>query len=137
MPVSLMIVDNDASTLELWKYVQVNSDAILLARGGIVAQRELKNINYEIDAVVTDIAMDDIDGVTLTEHIRRNESIRSISPGCLIFWFTGFPINQTLANLKAELRVTEIFMKPMDPLELIHRVKGYIMIKQSVVDSHG
>jgi DNA-binding response OmpR family regulator len=124
----MMIVDNSPDILELWKYVQGEHDALFLVRGSLSAQKYLNGINYEIDAIVTDIAMEDGDGVTLTEIIRRNESIRGIEKNCLVFWFTGFPITRTLENLKAELGVTEIFMKPMDPIELIGRVKGYLAI---------
>lgn len=127
-PCKMMIVDNDADTLALWRMIHDNRDAIWILRGGMSAQRELRKIDYEIDAVITDLAMDDIDGITLTEHIRRNERIREKENQCLIFWFTGFPVTKTLENLKADLNVTEIFLKPMDPQSLIERVKGYLAI---------
>ena len=127
-PAKIMLVENDPDTLTLWGMIQETQDVLLLCDGSLSAQKHLKKIEYDVDACVLDLALEDGDGITLTEIIRRNESMRSIEKGCLIFWFTGYPVNATLERLKAELRVTEIFLKPLDPITLINRVKGYLAI---------
>ena len=126
MVARILIVENDSDTLTLWQYVQNTHDVLLLCDGSLSAQKHLKKIDYNIDAAILDLALEDGDGISLTEIIRRNESMRSLEKGCKIFWFTGYPINKTLERLKTELKVTEIFMKPMDPITLINRVKGYL-----------
>jgi DNA-binding response OmpR family regulator len=126
-PVKILLVENDPDTLSLWDFVGESNDCLLLCDGSLSAQKHMKKINYDVDACILDLALEDGDGISLTEIIRRNESIRSIEKECLIFWFTGYPITKTLETMKAELRVTEIFMKPMDPITLINRVKGYLV----------
>jgi CheY-like chemotaxis protein len=121
-----MVVDNDADVKAFLAHAQRSHDAVWLPGGGIAALRRLNEVDYDIDAVVTDLTLDDVDGITLTEHIRRNESIRSKDRGCLVFWFTSYPINETIENLKAKHRVTEIFVKPMTPTDIISRVKSYL-----------
>ena len=128
----IMIVDNAADVDSLWKYAQTTPDAIFLVSGGISAQRRLKQINYEIDAVVTDLVLDDLDGVTLTEIIRRNEKIREIDCCCLIFWYTDYPVNETLRSLQTKYDVTEIFTKPTDPIQIIEKVKAYLAIQDKL-----
>jgi CheY-like chemotaxis protein len=128
MPAKILIVENDLDFLAIWHHVQETDDAILALSGSISAQKHLKKIDYDVDAAIIDLALEDGDGVTLTETIRRNESIRSIQKPCLIFWFTGYPMSETLEKWKDELGVTEIFTKPMDPISLINQVKGYMVV---------
>jgi CheY-like chemotaxis protein len=123
----IMVIDNDADIKAFLDHVQNSHDAIWLPGGGIAAQKRLNQIDYEVDAIITDLALDDIDGISLTEYIRRNESIRN-KPQSLVFWMTAYPISQTLENLKAKYKVTEIFMKPLEPVDMIEKVKAYLAI---------
>lgn len=123
-----MIVDNAVDVDNLWHYVKDTQDAIFVVSGGISAQRRLQQINYDLDAIITDLTLDDVDGITLTEHIRRNESIRGLKKNCLIFWFTKYPLNDTLRKLQLKYNVTEIFSKALDPIEIITKVKAHIAL---------
>lgn len=121
-----MIVENDTDARAIWEHVKTSDDGILIVDGSLRAQKWLKKLDYDMDAAVIDLALDDGDGVSLTEIIRRQESIRSIEKGCMIFWFTGWPITQTLETMQKDLGVTAIFRKPMEPIGLINTVKGYL-----------
>jgi CheY-like chemotaxis protein len=127
-----MIVSNAVDNKALWELVKMTNDAIWSVHGGLSALARLKEIDYDIDVVVTDLAIDDIDGISLTEHIRRNESIRSKAHGCLIFWMSEHTINPTILKSKMELKVMEIFSKPMTPASMLARVKGYLSSPQAV-----
>lgn len=135
MPHSLMIVENDPDVLLLWQYTQVSSDAVFYCEGGISALKQLSRIHYKVEAIIIDLMLGDMDGVTLTEQIRRNESIRSLEYPILIFWFTGYDMNATLLKAKTDLKVTEIFIKPMAPDKLLNQVKGYLTVQRESAES--
>jgi CheY-like chemotaxis protein len=120
----IMIVDDDLDVLSLYSVVGDIEDAnIAIADGGFSALKWLERFNYNVDAVVIDLSMPDVDGLTLTKLIRSNEAIRSKTHPIKLFWFTGWEINDTLANAKTKYGVREIFEKPMAPIDLVHKVK--------------
>jgi CheY-like chemotaxis protein len=121
-----MIVSHDQPDLPLWEIVQRTGDAIWNPKGGLNALKRLNEINYDIDAVVMDLELEDHNGFRLTEDIRVNESIRNREKGCLIFWMTKYTINPTTLKKKSELRVMEIFLKPMTAPAIVERVKRYL-----------
>lgn len=125
-PARIMIVSNALDNNALWKLIQKSGDAIWSVQGALSALKRLKEIDYEIDAIVMDLALDDLDGIGLTEQIRRNESIRSKVQGALIFWMSGHTINPTILRAKVELSVMEIFLAPINPESLLAKVKAYL-----------
>lgn len=123
----VMIVDDDLDTLPLYEMIGDIPDTIItIQTGGLTALKTLDALDYNVDAVVCDLAMPDIDGLSLTRLIRRNEEIRSITDRIAIFWFTGYPINSTLLDAKVKYHVTEIFVKPTTPETIVMNVKKYI-----------
>jgi CheY-like chemotaxis protein len=120
-----MIVENDPNVRTLWEFTKTSDDAIFIMSSGISALRQLNQIDYDVEAVIIDLMLPDIDGMTVTENIRRNESIRNVEP-CMIFWFTGYDVNETLERARQEYDVAAIYQKPMDLAELIVAVKGHL-----------
>jgi CheY-like chemotaxis protein len=124
-----MFVDNDLEYLEMVEHAAAVSDTLaLIQNGGQSALAKLAMLNYQVDAVITDLAMSDMDGITLTEQVRRQERIRRSPRPIDIYWFTGFgyhpddendPITQAAANLG----VKKVFTKPYDVLEIVAEVK--------------
>lgn len=127
----IMVVDDDAD-VAMWEIVaQSNPETlILISTGGLSALRHLDQFDYKVDAIVSDLSMPDMDGVTLTRLIRRNEEIRSIEE-IPIFWLTGYPINDIIRGLQVKYKVVSIFTKPSDPTEMIALVKAYISDDQA------
>lgn len=125
----IMIVDDDLDMAPLYEYAGNVSDLIFAIKGGgLSALRHLNDINYDVDAVIIDLSMPDMDGLTLTEQIRRNESLRSKAAPIRIFWFTGWPFNpdnpvDPITLAKADCNVERIFTKPATPMEIINEVK--------------
>lgn len=127
--VRIMFVDNDFDYLEMVEHAAAVSDTLaLIQNGGQSALSKLALLNYQVDAIVTDLAMSDMDGITLTEQIRRQERIRRSARPIDIYWFTGFgyapgddndPITQAARNLG----VVKVFTKPYDVLEIVNEVK--------------
>lgn len=120
----IMLVDDDADLATLFEYAaKIEDMIILILQGGFSALKTLASLNYEVDAVILDLSMPDIDGINLTEQIRNNESIRSRSVPLPIFWQTGWPVNETIENARKRYGVQEIFVKPVNAVDVVHRVK--------------
>jgi CheY-like chemotaxis protein len=128
----IMFVDDDLEMEPLYQYAcRVNDLIFAVKGGGLSALRHLNDINYDIDAVILDLSMPDMDGITLTENIRRNESIRSKAVPIRIFWFTGHPFDidnpvDPITLAMNENQVEEIFTKPLAPVDLVTRVKEHL-----------
>jgi CheY-like chemotaxis protein len=123
----LMIVDDDLDILPLYEMIGDIPDTILtIQTGGFSALKTLDALNYQVDAVICDLSMPDLDGLSLTQLIRRNEEIRSVQHPMEIFWFTGYPINSTLETAKTTYRVREVFVKPTTPDVMVDKVREYL-----------
>jgi CheY-like chemotaxis protein len=127
--VRIMFVDNDLDYLELFEQAVKGEDTLLAIEvGAIKALSHLAILGYKVDAIVTDLAMGDMDGITFTEAVRRNERIRRLPP-IDVYWFTGYgydPNNplDPITQAARELGVKKIFMKPYLPLDIINEVKA-------------
>lgn len=123
-PISIMLIDDDADTLEMFRAQPHIKDTLLVVkRGGIEALKELDHLNYRIDAVVTDLSMSDINGMELTGLIREQESLRGKSRPIDIYWLTGWPPDdKTLGQAKKDLNVKEWLEKPYDVRQLVEKV---------------
>lgn len=123
----IMVVDDDMDLLPMWELTGVIPDTLITIRqGGISALKFLDHFNYELDAVVMDLSMPDMDGITLTKQIRRNEEIRGIDRPMKIFWYTGFPIGDPILTAKKRYRVEEIFVKPAFPVDIVKTVRDIL-----------
>ncbi len=150
-----MLVDDDADITGLYEFVADIPDTIFtIQNGGLSALRFLNNLNYDVDAIVLDLSMPDMDGISLTERIREQEHIRGMSAHTVtsihqtegptppdqisikrhrisIFWFTGWTYspddpNDPVAVSARRLGVVKIYQKPVDPVELIVDVRRYL-----------
>lgn len=124
-----MFVDDDLTMLPLYELTgEIEDTLITIRKGGLSALSFLHDLNYEIDAVILDLSMPDMDGITLTRQIRQNENLRSKLNPMKVFWFTGWPFDEDNENdpiiLGAkETKVSKIYAKPHDPVRIIHEVK--------------
>jgi CheY-like chemotaxis protein len=123
----VMVVDDDLDILPLYELIGDIPDTIItIQTGGLNALKTLHALDYQVDAVICDLSMPDIDGLSLTTLIRRNEDIRSMEKQIEIFWFTGYPIDDTLLEAKVKYSVREIFVKPTPPDVMVQKVKEYL-----------
>lgn len=120
----IMFVDDDMDIVPLYELAgEIEETILTVQNGGLSALKQLDKFGYEIDAVVMDLSMPDMDGITLTRQIRRNEEIRGIHQPMCIFWFTGYPINDIILDAKTQYGVKDIFNKPHDPVDIVRRIK--------------
>jgi CheY-like chemotaxis protein len=124
-----MLVDDDLEILPLYELAgEIEDTIITVQKGGLSALRFLYALNYEVDAIVLDLSMPDMDGITLTRQIRENEKLRSKMNPISIYWFTGWPFDRNNENdpivLGAkEHNVSKIWKKPHDPVQIVHEIK--------------
>lgn len=128
-PNRIMIADNELDTLPLYEMIHTVPDTVItIQNGGLSALRMLSKLNYDVDAIVMELVMSDLDGLSLTKEIRREEEIRSRRNPILLFWLTGEDVhnNPTLMAAKGIFRITAVFYKPQDPADIIYSVKQYL-----------
>lgn len=129
-PNRVLIVDDELDE-SLWEYAVVTAPYTFftISTGGHNALRKLDKFNYNMDAAVIDLSMPDMDGLSLTKEIRKQEDLRSKAHPLKIFWCTGIDVPQdpTLAEAFDKYRVVEVLRKPITPMEIISRVHQYII----------
>lgn len=125
----LMFVDDDLDMLPMYELAgEIEDTLITIQKGGLSALRFLHELNYEVDAVILDLSMPDMDGITLTKQIRQNENLRSKIHPMKVFWFTGWPFDEKnehdpIVIAASETKVSKVFAKPHDAVQIIHEVK--------------
>lgn len=131
-----MIVDDDLRDVSAIEYVARTSDTLVtIKRGGMSALKHLDDLNYEIDALITDLKMEYFDGLNLTVMVRAHESTRAGHKPIAIFWYTGMDFDQgdefdpyTMAMKKYDVK--KVFPKPSDPIDLIAEVKRILEVSE-------
>jgi CheY-like chemotaxis protein len=88
----------------------------------------------QFDLVITDWRMKPIDGITLTEMIRKNET--RISPYIPIILMTGHTDRNNIFQAR-DAGVTEILAKPITPKALYDRIVAIIEKPRPVVRAKG
>lgn len=127
---SIMVVDDDIDTAELARYAAKNAGLyVRIKKGGLSALSFLNDLNYDVDAILIDLSMPDMDGMTLTRHIRQNELLRSKRNHMRVYWFTAWPYdannpNDPIVQGAKELGVYAIFKKvECDMMDIVQQVK--------------
>lgn len=88
----------------------------------------LENNHGAVDAVILDLAMPTLDGLAVTEEIRRNESIVEDGVPVKIAFWTGSRIDSPVERIANRTRVERFFKKPIDIFEFVAEVKQWLEI---------
>lgn len=117
-------VDDDKDVSELMKYAGEKQRVwIVTFTNGPEALTFLDN--NQVDAVMLDLAMPVMDGLSLAEEIRRNEENHPERRKAKIGFLTGWPVNETIMRVARRVNAEQIFRKPIDPDETIATIKGW------------
>lgn len=127
-PMKIFLVDDNPDALALWKHTVESNDAIWCQRESSKVLDDLHNLNYDIDVIVTDLSMPRMNGITLTEQIRRTERLLRRSAPINIFWFTGWEFDlddpfDPITEAFTEHSVIKIYKKPLCPTDLLTDVR--------------
>jgi len=102
------------------------------AADGNAAVRMLNSAGtYPFDLVITDVDMPEMDGLQLSRYIRETEPLKDTQ----ILVITALKEDRVLQE-SFEIGVTDFISQPVQPLELLVRVKAALRLKQEV-DYHG
>jgi CheY-like chemotaxis protein len=124
-----MIVDDQKETLGLFEYAAMRHPEIMLYvnRTAPGALDTLYALNYEVDAIVTDLMMAAMDGMTFTRIVRESEQDVKHEKPIPIYWYTGWPVNLSdpldpVTKVYTETGVKRIFKKPYEPVNLVAEI---------------
>lgn len=119
-----LFIDDHQDTVDLFKVVAEQLGIITtVCSDGAAALTMLDE--KEFDAVILDLSMPVLDGLTIAEHIRENEANRpGKKPVCIIF-YTGRSIDGAIIRIANRTSVRRIFQKPYDMTEMLEEVKRF------------
>jgi CheY-like chemotaxis protein len=126
---NLMLVDDDMDLAALMSVVAESQGLFIsIKQGGLSALRFLHDLNYDVDAIIIDLSLPDMDGITLTKQIRQNENLRSKHTPMKVFWFTGWPFdphnpNDPIMLGAQDAGVEHVYPKPFDTKRILEEVK--------------
>jgi CheY-like chemotaxis protein len=124
----VLLVDNDPDWIELSQAVAELEGIYFSAHlYPDSALRVLQQTRYKMSAIIVDLKMPIMDGITMTSQIIRNQDVRQIPPEerIPIFWATGALITDDILRLQEKYCVVRIFEKPVDPLFMLKTVQNY------------
>lgn len=129
----IMIVDDDLDMVPIYELVaEIEDTVIAIRKGGPSALEFLNDLKYNVDAIILDLSMPVMDGITLTRLVRQNENLWGKDRRIEVFWFTGYDFDpknpfDPIMMAKEELGVKTIFRKPYEPVTLIRAVKRFLL----------
>jgi CheY-like chemotaxis protein len=117
-------VDNDEDTSKMFEFIGRSEDIDTACfTSGTEALQYLEN--NKVDAVILDLAMPILDGLTVAEEIRRNEQNHPERKRVKIAFLTGAEIDSTVLRVANRVGVEKIFHKPCDMYATIQEIKGW------------
>jgi CheY-like chemotaxis protein len=120
----LVCVDDDKDVSEMMKIVGEQERVWTMSfTNGAEALPFLEE--NQVDVVLLDLAMPVLDGLTVAEEIRLNESNNPGRKRVKIAFLTGWPISETIHRVAERIGTEAIFTKPMDPNETIAKIKSW------------
>lgn len=126
----ILLVDDNQDIKQMMEIVfgdEPEIDFHYFPSGGQVLEY-LENNHGTVDAVILDLAMPTLDGLQVTEEIRRNESTWLKEPPVEIAFWTGGEIDPPVKRIANRTHVEKFFKKPVDVFEFVKEVKQWVGI---------
>ncbi len=126
----ILLVDDNQSIKGMMEIAfgdEPELDFHFFGSGGQVLQY-LEDNHGEVDSVILDLAMPTLDGLQVTEEIRRNESTWLKEPPVKIAFWTGGEIDAPVKRIADRADVHKFFEKPKDPFDFVAEVKLWMEI---------
>lgn len=122
----VLVIDHDIAARRLYKmqfsYAGMAYDLATTAREG------LRKLSLGYDAVLVEMTLPDVDGLTVASTIRERSDCLS---GIPIIGVSRLPING-ITRQCAQARINALMRKPIDPIELAATVRRYSLKPDSV-----
>lgn len=125
---TVLVVDDDPDTRSLTQRILESAGfEVIVEEGSVNALNLINRHKQKLVAVILDLSMPVLDGLTLAEQIRLNESIEtSNAPHLKIAFYTARNADEATLRIAAKTNVERIFCKPHDTLSLGEQVKEWL-----------
>lgn len=126
----ILLVDDNQSIKQMMEIAfgdEPDIDFHFFPTGGQVLEY-LEDNHEEVDSVILDLAMPVLDGLQISEEIRRNESTWLNEPPVKIAFWTGSEIDPPIRRIADRVQVEKFFTKPKDALDFVEEVKQWMKI---------
>lgn len=125
MPATVMIVEDDAATRRLYRFLLANSGYnVIEAEDGMMALERLSS--QPCDLIITDMNMPRMGGMDLVRSVRQTQ------PDMYIIMVTAFGTPDT-EKQAYRAGVNEYLTKPFDFEELEERVRSFFKKKTATI----
>jgi CheY-like chemotaxis protein len=132
----LLCVDNDTEITELYQiYGERAGFETKVCTSGADALTYMAEVDL-IDAIILDLAMPTIDGLTAAQEIRRNEGLVNKKPS-KIFFLSAHNIDDTIRRIAEETGVLKIYQKPFELDILMEEIKEFLHEDAAASESAG
>lgn len=122
---TILIVEDDAATRRLYKFLLMNGGyAVLEAEDGVVALEQI--IQHPCDMVITDMNMPRMDGLDLIKAIRKDHG------DLYVILITAFGTPDTQKHAE-RIGANDYMSKPFDFEELEQRIRRYFQTRAQSV----
>jgi CheY-like chemotaxis protein len=81
----------------------------------------------DADAVLVDLSMFPVDGITLIEQIRSLEKVAPRLAPLKLALFTAQNVDEVIRNVQRQYGVEKIFYKPINPIAMLREVKEWVL----------
>jgi two-component system, sensor histidine kinase and response regulator len=122
----VLFIDDNEDMLDLYRecFKQGNLDWQVFQNGYDALDFLEKNAG--VKAVVLDLMMPTVDGLAVSQEIRRNENLHPDREPVKIAYFTAYDKTKAIERVIEKENVEKYFVKPMAVEELISEVKSWI-----------
>jgi CheY-like chemotaxis protein len=122
----VILVDDNEEMTELYEhYFRSHALDWKVFKNGFEALDYLRDAD-DVAAVVLDLAMPTLDGLTVSQEIRRNENLRPERKPVKIAYFTAYDKTRAIEKVIERENIEKYFVKPMPVDELISKVKEWL-----------
>ncbi len=132
----IICVDDDVDTVELMAVAAMDyPDKMFYLHHSVAGGlKRLHQLNYNVNAIILDISLEDGSGRQLTEHIRNHESNYGRTKKIPIFWYSGWKINlndtyDPITQTFYACGVVKLFVKPVSPIDMFKEITTYLELK--------
>lgn len=122
----VLVIDNNPDLIGMFEAATDENVQIKLMTSEVEALEFLQH--NRMDAVLIDLAMPTLDGVTCVEEIRNNETTDPGKPPVHLAFYTGHTVegNEVIEEVIDKSNVEKVFRKPITPFELIEEIKQWL-----------
>lgn len=123
----IVVVDNESDSLHLSEMLlTIEGFEVKAFTSGTAALEFINGCPPKLKAVLLDLSMPVLDGLTVVEQIRQNERAHGCQPVGLAF-YTARNIDKAILRVAERENVERIFLKPQHTPELANEVRQWLL----------